>query len=77
MVKKGDKLNHPIHGELEVVDAGAEVISEFIDGEWRDGVYITAVFDRYIDGVQWRVGQGKDAVSYLRFHEYYLPRLQK
>ena len=76
MIDIGTILVHPVHGEMRVTNVRQSDGEEYISNEWRDGNIITAEFDRFIPGVQWRRGKGKSAISYLVFHEYYLTGLE-
>lgn len=76
MVKIGTVLIHPVHGEMTVTEIKPSAGEEFIAKQWRSGNVITAEFDRFIPGVHWRRGNGKNAISYLVFHEFYLSKLK-
>lgn len=72
MIKVGDKLIHPIHGEMIVISVD-DCSDEYIDGKWRNGKVIVADFDRPIDCVRWRNNDGN---ARLVFHSYYLKKLR-
>ena len=76
MVHVGQVLIHPVHGRMVVTAIDPPGDEEYIDGKWRDGHIIHAKFDRFIPGIRWREGKGKNTVSKLIFHEYYLDRLR-
>lgn len=76
MITIGTILIHPVHGEMTVTKIQPSDGAEYIAGEWRPGNTITAEFSRFIPGVQWCKNPGKNATSYLVFHEYYINRLE-
>lgn len=79
MVKIGDILVHPAHGEMVVKNVGIPNYEEYIEEEkdFIKGHQITAVFDRFIPGVKWVLLNGEgNRVSKLIFHSYYLKNLK-
>ncbi len=80
MVKAGDVLIHPTHGELTITNVGASEYEEFIPDEsgFLKGHRIEGVFDRFIPGVQWVVKKSDGVrISKLIFHSWYLRKFEK
>lgn len=76
MVKIGTILIHPVHGEMTITAIKSGGDEEYIEGKWREGRIIRARFNKFIPAIKWREGKGKNTVSVLIFHEYYLAKLE-
>lgn len=76
-IKIGDKLIHPVHGELTITKVGTTEYEELIPEEgFHKGFKIEGVFDRFIPGVRWIIIKDGKRISKLIFHSWYIRRFK-